>query len=267
MKQEIENKYVPSDKEISENISKIMAKNLDQTTPFMKLFWDQQQKFFSSQKKVLCYHPMRIRFSLSLAAKSASAYDELRNSICFILPSRKILRDYKNITRPKAGFNKTVIDKLIIKARHLKENQRYMSFILDEIKVQQNFVYDKYTYQLIGYVDLGDPQINFSTFNDCNTLASYILVFYLRGILSDFEFAMAYFAIKGATSYQIFPLFWDAVAILEGTCNLKVITVLSDGASPFRIFYRLHYHLQLDQDPDYDIVYRISNLFFPERFI
>ena len=56
MKQEIENKYGPFDKEISEIISKIIAENLDQATPFMKLFWDQQQRFFSSQKTALCYH-------------------------------------------------------------------------------------------------------------------------------------------------------------------------------------------------------------------
>ena len=78
---------------------------------------------------------------------------------------------------------------------------------------------------------------------------------------------MAYFATKSATSYHIFPLFWDAVAILKGTCNLKVITVVSDGASPNRKFYRLYLHLQLDQDRDCDIVYHTSNLFFPERFI
>ena len=116
-----------------------MAENLDQATPFMKIFWDQQQKIFSSQKKALCYHSMIIRFSFSLAAKSALAYDELRNSKCLILPSRRTLRDYKNIIRPKAGFNKKVIDELIIKARHLKENKGYMSFIMDAIKVQQNF--------------------------------------------------------------------------------------------------------------------------------
>ena len=51
MKQEIENKYVQLDKETSQDISNIMAQNLDQATPFMKLVWDQQQKFFSSQKK------------------------------------------------------------------------------------------------------------------------------------------------------------------------------------------------------------------------
>ena len=89
MKQDIENKYVPLDKEISEDISKIMTENLDQATPFMKLFWNEQQKFFNSKKKPLCYHPMIIGFSLSIAVKSASAYGELRNSKCLTLPSRK----------------------------------------------------------------------------------------------------------------------------------------------------------------------------------
>ena len=167
MKQEVEKKHVALDKEISENILKIIAENLDQATPYMKLFWDQQQKFFSSKNKSLCYHPVIIRFSLSLAAMPALAYDELRNSKCLILPSMTTLRKYKNMISPKAGFDKKVIDQLIKKARHLKENQRCMSFIMNKIKAQQNLVYDKYTHQLIGYVDLGDPQLNFSTFNDC----------------------------------------------------------------------------------------------------
>ena len=37
-------------------------------------------------------------------------------------PSRRTLRDCKNKIRPIAEFNKKVIDELIIKARHLKEN-------------------------------------------------------------------------------------------------------------------------------------------------
>ena len=139
MKQEIENKYVPLDKEISENISKIMAENLDQATPFMKLFWDQQQNLFSIQRKALCYHSIIIKFSLSLVAESTSGCNEVTNSKCLILTRRRTLRDHQNITGPKVGFNKKVIDELIIKARHLKENKRYMSFIMDAIKVQQNF--------------------------------------------------------------------------------------------------------------------------------
>lgn len=148
MKQEIENEYVPLDREINEDILKIMDENFtiyqdqasDQATPFMKLFWDQQQKIFSSKEKPLCYHPMIIRFSVSLAAKSVSTYDELRNSKCFtlVLPSRRTLRNYKNIIRPKSGFDKKIINELIKNTMHLKENQRYMSFIMDKIKIQKN---------------------------------------------------------------------------------------------------------------------------------
>ena len=45
---------------------------------------------------------------------------------------------------------------------------------------------------------------------------------------------MAYIATNGAASYQTFPLFWDDVATLKGTCNLKVITVVSIRASANR---------------------------------
>ena len=51
IKQELENIYVPLDKEISEDISKIMTENLVQPIPLMKLFWDQQQKFLVARKK------------------------------------------------------------------------------------------------------------------------------------------------------------------------------------------------------------------------
>ena len=49
-------------------------------------------------------------------------------------------------------------------------------------------------------------------------------------------------------------------------CDIKVITIVSEGASPNRNFYRLYHHLQRDKDPDCDLVYRTSNFFSPERF-
>ena len=52
MKREIENKCVLLDKEISEDILKILSENLNQAATFMKFFWDQQQKFLSSRKKI-----------------------------------------------------------------------------------------------------------------------------------------------------------------------------------------------------------------------
>ena len=39
-------------------------------TPFMKLFWEEQKKLFNRSSSGVRYHPMIIRFCLSLAAKS-----------------------------------------------------------------------------------------------------------------------------------------------------------------------------------------------------
>ena len=89
----------------------------------------------------------------------------------------------------------------------------------------------KYTGDLIGYVDLGDTELNYSTFQDANDLATHALVYYIRGIASDLKFSLTYFATKGVTAYQIMPTFREVVAVLELTCKLQVIATVSDGAS------------------------------------
>ena len=55
---------------------------------------------------------MIIRFCISLALKSASTYDELRDSNIVVLPSRSTLRDYRNAIKPNVGFNPPVITEL-----------------------------------------------------------------------------------------------------------------------------------------------------------
>ena len=99
---------------------------------------------------------MIIRFCLSLASKSASAYDELRSSNVLTLPSCRTLHDYKNATKPHAGFNPVVIKELI----KLQNCLMVISEILlsfDEMKIQQNVVYDKYTGDLVWVCRLRGP--------------------------------------------------------------------------------------------------------------
>jgi hypothetical protein len=63
-------------------------------------------------------------------------------------------------------------------------------------------------------------------------------------------------------------IFWDAVAILELSCNLQVIATVSDGASPNRKFYRMHQLIDATlEESDDGIVYRTINLYAPERYI
>ena len=153
---------------------------------------------------------MIIRFCLSLAAKSSSCYEELRNSGLLVLPSQRTLRDYRNFVKRKPGYKK-----------------------------------DKITGQLIGFTDLGDPTINYATLEKQDELASHVIVFLIRGLTTNLKFSFAYFATNGITSVQIMPLFWEGVFILEKTCKLWVIATTSDGASPNRKFYRMHVFLFL----------------------
>ena len=79
MKLELEKSSIVVD-ELSDDFIKIYSNNPNEVTDFMNLFWQQQMKLFSSNPKGLRFHPMIIRFCLSLAAKSSSCYEELRNS-------------------------------------------------------------------------------------------------------------------------------------------------------------------------------------------
>ena len=64
------------------------------------------------------------------------------------------------------------------------------SFIFYEIKTQENLVFDKHTGDLIGYVNLGDIELNYSTFQDVNDLAAHALVYYVRGIAQILNLAL-----------------------------------------------------------------------------
>ena len=44
---------------------------------------------------------------------------------------------------------------------------------MDETKIQENLVWDKHTGELIGFVDLGDIELNYDTFQKTDDIASH----------------------------------------------------------------------------------------------
>ena len=140
LQREINESGVKVDNELAEDFEKIMAANSNNVTPFMHLFWEQQKQSATKKGTSNRYHPMIIRFCLSLASKSASAYYELRSSNFLTLPSRRTLRDYKNAVKPHAGFNPAVINDLIKTTNPLKGCQRNVVLSFDEMKIQENLV-------------------------------------------------------------------------------------------------------------------------------
>ena len=135
MKVELEKSSVSLDKEISKDLINLYS-NADSryVTPFINLFWQQQKTLFSHNAKGVRFHPMIIRFCLSLVTKSSSCYEELRNSGILVLPSQRTLRDYRNYVRPKTGFNEPVIAELINQTEDYFDTQRYVVLLIDEMK-------------------------------------------------------------------------------------------------------------------------------------
>ena len=273
MKLSLETDSKQVDEELSGDFMQIFSdpENQSKIPPFMKLFWEEQQKYLRcSRSSSIRYHPMIIKYCLALAAKSSGTYSELRydsttGSGVLILPSLRTLRDYRNYIRPQRGFNPAVITELHSKTKKFQYFERFVTILFDEMKIQEDLVWDKHTGELIGYVDLGDEKINYATLLDVKELASHILVFLVKSVVNSLSYSFATFATTGATSFQIFPLFWKAVSILE-RIDLKVIAATCDGASPNRKFFRMHRNL--DGNPEKGVVYRTINLMAKEsRYI
>ena len=83
------------------------------------------------------------------------------------------------------------------------------------------------------------------------------LVFLVKSIVNPLSFSIATFATTGISSYQLMPIFWRAALYLE-KINLKVIGATADGASPNRMFFRMHKNL--DGDSGKEVIYRAKNI-------
>ena len=117
------------------------------------------------------------------------------------------------------------------KVNYFSDKGKFVVLLMDEMKIQENLVWDKHNGELIGYVDLGD--INYAAMSKVTTVASHVLVFLIRSIVNPFKFSLANFVTDDISASQMFPLLWKAISVCEKG-SLKVIIVILDGASPNR---------------------------------
>ena len=87
------------------------------------------------------------------------------------------MRDYKNYIRPTRGFNPDVVNELAKKTASFSEVKRYVTILFDEMKIQENLVWDKHSGELIGFDDLSDINVNFATLKNIQTLATRFITF------------------------------------------------------------------------------------------
>ena len=75
------------------------------------------------------------------------------------------------------------------------------------MKIQDDLVWDKHTGELIGFVDLRDPDLNYATLKDTNELATHVLVFLIRSIVNPLAYSLVTFVTSGVAAFQLFPIF------------------------------------------------------------
>ena len=250
---------------------------------FQRLFWQQQMEAVKRSRQGCRWHPLFIKFCLYLRHKSSGAYELLRNSGCLQLPSQRTLRDYTHHIKSSAGFNEQVDLQLIKTANveKLSEHEKLVGLILDEMHVKEDLVYDKWTGELIGFMNLDEISSHLSKLeekllnddeDDDNddealdnsttaTLANSVLVFMVRGLFTSLQFPYASFPCNSNSAEQIIVLFIQAVFHVE-RCGLKVTTVTCDGLSANRKFYSL-----IGGAPGTKVVYKAKNPVAPSRYI
>ena len=182
----------------------------------MKLFIEEQLKYLTQDPEKVQYHPMIIKFCLGLHTKSAAAYEQLRldkNGIgVLVLPYQRTLCDYRNYIHPKRGFNYQIVNELRGK-KEFSELERYIVLLFDEMKIQDDLVWNKNTGELIGFIDWGDIDLNYATLQKSDNLASHVLVFwYVKSIVV----CICYFCNRGYKILQTIPII----------LNLKVIAAV-----------------------------------------
>lgn len=170
-----------------------------------------------------------IRWCIYLHHKSSKAYKLLGKSNCINLPSQRTLRDYTHFVDSASGFTDDLDSQLVqdSKLTSLKEHEKYVGLIGDEMHVKQGLVYDKNTGDLIGYCNLGDInnhltqlERQYSNNTQSTNLATTIMVLMIRGLFNSFTFPYASFPTSNLAGEQMVPIFYEAIMRIE-RCGLR----------------------------------------------
>ena len=236
-----------------EFFSDVMKRNevdFQEDTPQGLLWQQQKEQLNKKDSRGMRWHPLVIRWCLSIYYTSASAYAQLSSKkINFLrLPHVNTLKKYAQFTTADSGFNPDIIKRLIEEAKveSLKPFQRNVVLSYDEMQIKSQLVYKKSTGQMIGFTEMCDIKDNVEECCKENSslseikrdFATHVIVYMVRGIFTNLTYPFGYFASAGFTSAQLYPCTLEATRILE-SIGLLVRAYVSDGASPNRKFYKM----------------------------
>ena len=210
-------------------------------TPQWFLWQQQKEQAKKKDSRGMRWHPLIIRWCLSIYHTSAAAYRQLTSKkLQFIKLSHiNTLKKFSQFTTPSTGFNPGIIEPLIIDSNLevLQPYQKNVNICFDEMKIKADLVYRKSTGQLVGYTKLGnindEPRLFESKVKSeeyRQDFATHVIVCMVPGIFTNLVYPFGFFASLGFTTAQLFPCTMEAISIIE-SIGLKVRVLTSDGAT------------------------------------
>lgn len=181
-----------------------------------------------TSKTRMRWHPLFVCLCLNLSRVSPKAYEVMKES-GLSLPTRRTLNDYTHWLTAKPGFSHEV-DSFLLSEMKVDELEdwkrycmycacsymiisnfailRYVTLVIDEMKIQEDLVYDKTGSNFLGFVNLGEVnndlealegQLKNSIKSPDQCFATHMLTVMIRGIFVKLEFPYANFPSQGNT--------------------------------------------------------------------
>jgi hypothetical protein len=123
-------------------------------------------------------------FALALYKRGPKAYRFLKNFMP--LPSKNTLADCLKSLPLQTGINNKLLSRLKRKVLKMKDVDKYVSLVFDEIQLSKGLQYCAGNDEMVECVDLGRQ-------NRSNKLAKHALVFLIQGLHLKFKQPIAYY--------------------------------------------------------------------------
>ena len=259
---------VSLDNSVSANLKKIFTENAHKLTKFQTLFWEEQLRSMECKnQKAMRWHPMIIRFALSLRMKSSSSYEDLRTVLN--LPSVRTLFDYSHYFDAKEGIQYDIIGEIAEKFEKFEQDhEKYVALMFDEINVKCGLVYHRG--RIVGCANLNSVETEMEALSAKlqenkekqvkakSNVAKKILALMVSGITTDILDIVAYFPVKDLNHIQLHERMWDTIRVLEKE-GIGVLVLIGDGASVNRKFFKME-----STDSSGKIPYKVLNRCSPD---
>ena len=166
-----------------------------------------------------------------------------------------------HVYNPKLGFQQEVDQRLHdeMKIETLADWQKFVGLVFDEMRVKEGIVYDKFSCEILGFINLGSVTNQLLEFErSCGTDDKHTENFPVAKYINCFMmfvpvcFPYAQFA---TTADQLFLLVWETVKRLK----LKVVFITCDGASANCKFFKMN------GARNKELMYKTLNIYTEEK--